>query len=925
MQRSYRSVVVSRLGFLAIVVSILPVTALLLLYSPLFEGWRRAKAEQLLSDAIDLRTKVDGPVTIGFGLEPTISVYDLSGAEDDLPNDMKGVTAKSLSLKISLPELLAGSVDLSALVVEGLKVDIDIPIESAALINDVNNDMDVTGFVQDFVRSPFANDVTFDDAELNYVNEATGFTITYAFDKLVAQRGDGRTVVATGIGKINGEPWKASGKVDLPGEDPERRNFSLTVTHAGLTSTLSGTYTLADEHDEIDAVFTGEAPALAKFLAFYGVKSDFEGNGKVSAHFSGPLNAPKMSDLALKLAFENGTSVELTGGIGDVMHGTGLALALDGTLPASAPKQGEPKPIYDLAVTGFSGRIEGAIDEVLVRDLHIVTSSVKAQLRDIGPITAERLYKNAQGQLGLYDLLVLACDPKNPCVRVTGTIKDVLEFQGVELKGNIDFLTADFLDLAAEDKAPLLGHIKGDIAVSDADGSLGIEDFRASVTDSALLKLSIDLVFDDFADEDEIKFETHLDIPQFKPFAAALGTDVDELGEVKFDGTVTGGAQKLGATGTTVVGETTIIGTVTGSFGSNGPLLNGDLATQLLHLSDVVKLQAINAVYDENVDNTNVDVFDYSDVWKTLFVDLQVKVAEIAGGGGGASNIQGRLTYQAGVLGLDPITMTFLGGSASANGKIDTNGVENTFALKGRVDNMRIGAVLKELKASYPVSGALQVSYDLAGSGDTIAQVPRSLDGSLSVSLRNGWLGTSLLDLAGLSLPNWLLKRTPGGNQANLVCMVAPFSFAKGKGTTGGFVMETDDVQVVGVGFIDFRAKEVNLRFKPKALRQQFIKIAQPFAIQGPLSHPQLRLTGAPVAGAVVEVLAFPFNLLDAVVQPGPKDRGRAPCRVIQTAARNGGFLANGRSLLNGPLLGRSSPLRAPLGILKRPLLGAPR
>jgi hypothetical protein len=65
---------------------------------------------------------------------------------------------------------------------------------------------------------------------------------------------------------------------------------------------------------------------------------------------------------------------------------------------------------------------------VLVRDLHIVTSSVKAQLRYIGPITAERLYKNAQGQLGLYDLLVLACDPKNPCVRVTGTIKDVLEF-----------------------------------------------------------------------------------------------------------------------------------------------------------------------------------------------------------------------------------------------------------------------------------------------------------------------------------------------------------------------------------------------------------------------------------------------------------------------------------------------------------------
>ena len=552
---------------------------------------------------------------------------------------------------------------------------------------------------------------------------------------------------------------------------------------------------------------------------------------------------------------------------------------------------------------------------------------MNAHLRDIGPITAERLYKNAQGELGLYDLLILACGPTKPCVRVTGTIKNVLQFEGVELKGSIDFLTADFLDLAAEDKAALLGHIKGDIAVSDADGSLGIEEFNASVTDSDLLKLSIDLVFDDLAHESEIKFDTHLDIPKFRPFAAALGTPVDELGEVKFDGAITGAAQQLSATGTSVVGETTIVGTLTGTLAQGKPVLSGDLATQLLHLSDVVTLQAINAVYDANIDTTDVDVFDYSDVWKTLLIDLQVKVAKIAGGGNGASNIQGRLTYQAGVVGLDPITMTFLGGKASANGKVDTNGAQNTFALKGRVDNMRIGAVLKELKSSYPVSGALQVSYDLTGAGNTIAQIPRSLDGSASVSLRNGWLGTSLLDLAGLSLPAWLLTRTPGGNQANLVCMVAPFGFDKGKATTRGFVMETDNVQVVGVGFIDFRGNEVNLAFKPKALRQQFIKIAQPFAIRGPLSHPQLRLTGAPVAGAVVEVLAFPFNLLGTIVQPGPRDPGRAPCRIIQTSRTAGGLLnlplvGQQGPLLNGPLLGRSAPLRAPLGILKQPLFG---
>jgi uncharacterized protein involved in outer membrane biogenesis len=437
----------------------------------------------------------------------------------------------------------------------------------------------------------------------------------------------------------------------------------------------------------------------------------------------------------------------------------------------------------------------------------------------------------------------------------------------------------------------------------------------------------VELIFDDIVHGNELKFDTHLDIPSFKAFSAALGSTVEELGRVRFNGEVTGSDEKISATGTTLVGETTITGTVTGSLAQGRPELTGDIATALLHLSDVLKLASIRSVYAANVDDKDADVFDYSKIWQTLFVDMQIKVARIAGGGDTTSNVQGRVTYLAGIVGLDPVTMIFLGGKASANGKVDTTGAVNSFALKGRVDNMRIGAVLRELKVDYPVSGALQVGYNLTGAGNSMAQIPKSLDGSLSVSLRNGWLGTSLLDLAGLTLPNWLLTRTPGGNQANLVCMVAPFSFARGKGTTRGFVMETDDVQVVGVGFIDFRDSYVNLRFKPRALRQQFIKIAQPFAVKGPLNHPQLRLTGAPVAGAVVEVLAFPFNLLDTIIQPGPNERGRAPCRIIQ-AQNAGGPFSNlpliGRQSPLAPLLGPSSPLQAPLGILTKPLFGGP-
>ena len=57
---------------------------------------------------------------------------------------------------------------------------------------------------------------------------------------------------------------------------------------------------------------------------------------------------------------------------------------------------------------------------------------------------------------------------------------------------------------------------------------------------------------------------------------------------------------------------------------------------------------------------------------------------------------------------------------------------------------------------------------------------------------------------------------------ATLVCVIAPFTFKNGRGTTRGLVLETANVQVVGVGAIDFRAENLGrphiMRFGSSAL-----------------------------------------------------------------------------------------------------------
>jgi hypothetical protein len=863
------------IGFAALVLS-LPAVALAVVYADTFASLRQNIAGRILTDELDIPLEVRGPVSASFAWAPRISIGDVVASDAGLPADLKAVSIKSIEVNLPLLPLVIGHARPNALAIDGLKVEISIPKDDAALDDD---DLSVAKAVAEFVRARVANDVLLRHVTIDYVNQENGFVLQSAVHNLAIKPATGGGVAVVGAGHLNGNPWTLDGHVDPRDEASEQRTFAVSMSHTGFKSHVAGSYVLNPAGDAVNMTVAGSSPSLTQLLTTYGIAGDLEGSGTLSGKLTGSLDALKLSDLALDVAFETGDQITLLGSVEDIGTGTGLDLGLTGRLARAPLAEGAQQPLYDIGVTGFNGRIAGSLDGVLVRDVHVLTNSIKANLREFGPITAERLYKDSQGHLGLYDVVVLAGNVARPSLRVAGTVKDIIGLKGIDLKGGIDFQTADFLDLAAEEHAQQLGHLVGDIAISDADGSLGIEALKAQVKDSALIELAIDLVFDDIPEANELKLSTHLNIPKFKPFAAALGSEVEEVGAVRFDGTLTGSDERVIMAGATVVGQTTLTGSLAGAFSQGKPVLAGDISSQMFHLGDFLTLASIRAVYQENIDEKDADVFDYSKVWESLLVDLQIKVAKIAGTAD-ASNLAGRVTYLAGIIGLDPLTLTYLGGTASAAGKIDTTLADNTFALKGSIDRLPIAKVLAELRVSYPVSGQLQAVYDLSGKGNTREQIPRSLNGSLRVALHNGWIGTGLLDLTGLSLPAWLLSRTPGGNQATLVCAVAPLSFKDGRGSTHGLVLETADVQVVGVGYADFQRDQVDLQFKPQALQPQFLKIAQPFAIKGELGSPKVILTGNPVAGAVTDVIAFPFNLLETIVQPTADASGRIPCHV---------------------------------------------
>lgn len=897
MRRSSFLGIFLRIVFVGAVILAAPFAALLLLTSAPFDEVRRHAVEYFLSKSIDVPVEVKGPIEIGFSLEPRVSIQDIVAAESGLPSDVTTLTIKAVDLEVPLLPILTGHLDLKRLTVDGLKVAIDIPEGRDTEVKGVEA---IAGFVSKVVHSSVSSNFELRDTTVDVTDQETGFTLRYALDTVTSTAKDDGTLVVDAKGSLNGEPWKFGGDVK-PGEGGSQRTFDFSIEHAGLIGGAAGDFTFGSAGDVIDVKATAKVPSLQESLAIYEIKGDLNGSSDMSGRISGPLEALKLSDFKLTVNFESGDVYTLSGGVDDLTAATGLDLVLDGKIKQHEKPDSQVWPFLRIGITGFSGHLIGALDAVVVRDLTIDTTALDTTLSRLGPITAERLYKNKQGQLGLYDIVILAGDPQHPGVRVTGDIADIIDFKGVDLKGDVDIPTTEFLDLAVKKNVEGLGRFAGDFELSDKDGSLGLEAFSAKVTGSKLLALTLDLSFDDVQAGDDFKLATQLDVPSFEALAAALGSDVADVGQIKFDGSVSGGKNRIDLAGTALAGETTIKGALSGTVKNGKPALTGSLSSPLLHLSDMRKLHAVGATYLTNVNEKDLDVVDYGKMWEDLPIDLEIDVAEIAGGGSDASHIKGKVTYLAGVVGLEPLSLTYLGGRATASGKIETQKKPASFALKGRVDSLRIGRILNEAKMPFPVRGSLNVDYDLSGSGDSVAEIPRTLSGSADSSLHDGWIGSDLINLTGMSIPAWLLSRGRDGGGAELVCVVAPFAFDDGRGTTHGLVFQTREVQIVGVGYVDMRRDAIDLRFKPQPLTRELIKVTQPFSVQGRLDHPSLHLGGAPVLNALAGTLAFPFNALDRIIQPRMDEVRHRPCQVIHTAAP-AGHEAERRGGGRGPL-----------------------
>jgi hypothetical protein len=262
----------------------------------------------------------------------------------------------------------------------------------------------------------------------------------------------------------------------LAGTLPNPRQVSgpgpvdINYTIPGLTTRIRGTLDAGKPVPVADVMVDTQAASLGDVLDALELNRVLEGSGSVRTRLAGPIDGLAASELAAEADFASGDKIRLNGSIANVNDGAGIDVTVQADLAAFSRHADQTASVIDIDLTGFHGRLRGDSETLHLIDARIFTNIGSAELKNIGPITVDRITKDEKGRLGFIGIHVLAGSETNPSLDASGAIADVLQIQGVTMDGIVNAKAADLLGFLGPD-TDKLGRLKGRFAISDTDGT----------------------------------------------------------------------------------------------------------------------------------------------------------------------------------------------------------------------------------------------------------------------------------------------------------------------------------------------------------------------------------------------------------------------------------------------------------------------
>lgn len=267
-------------------------------------------------------------------------------------------------------------------------------------------------------------------------------------------------------------------------------------------------------------------------------------------------------------------------------------------------------------------------------------------------------------------------------------------------------------------------------------------------------------------------------------------------------------------------------------------------------------------------------------VLSALDAEVSLDVEKITADGLEISALTVRARLRGGQLKVSAFGLRVAGGGITGTAEIAAEGRAVRADLRLKITALDVGSLLRDLKITDLVHGAVDADVHLAGSGGSVRSLMAGLGGATSVIMGKGAIDSKYVNLIGADVLRTLAPWESGTKGTTVNCMVSRFKVKKGIATSETLLFDTDLVTVAGKGTIDLGAEKLDLTLVPRPKDASLISLAAPINVGGTLASP----TVAPDTAAVAQKVAIgvlggiinPLGILVPLVSAGSEDKN--PC-----------------------------------------------
>ena len=237
-------------------------------------------------------------------------------------------------------------------------------------------------------------------------------------------------------------------------------------------------------------------------------------------------------------------------------------------------------------------------------------------------------------------------------------------------------------------------------------------------------------------------------------------------------------------------------------------------------------------------------------------------------------DMDAHLFIDAGLLRLEPLNFGVAGGDIRSTIRMDARESPIRTQARAQIRNVELQKLIPESELMQEAVGRIGGDVALAGSGNSIARMLGTSDGTAVIGMGKGRVSNLLMEYAGLDVAEAVKFMVEGDRNIPVRCAFGDLVVKDGVAATRSMAFDTTDTLVIGEGNISLRDETLDLTLRPRPKDRSLFSFRSPLLVGGtfkdPSFRPDLKRVGLRAALALTLGTITPPAALLATFETGP-------------------------------------------------------